>query len=90
MARLPRVELPHISQHIIQRGNNRNVCFGSDEDCGVYIHWLKQYSVKYSVDVHAWVLMTNHVHLLCTPRKPKAISLLMQSLIKRVRVIDFM
>jgi len=65
MARLPRVDLPDIPQHIIQRGNNHSVCFGSDEDFCAYLHWLKEYSKKYSVDIHAWVLMTNHVHLFC-------------------------
>ena len=83
MARLPRVELAYIPQHIIQRGNNHSICFGSNEDFSAYLHWLEEYSEKHSVDIHAWVLMTNHVHLLCTPRKPKAISLLMQSLGRR-------
>jgi putative transposase len=32
-----------------------------------YVTWLKQYAKKYKVSIHAWVLMTNHVHLLCTP-----------------------
>ena len=53
--------------HIIQRGNNCQVCFVSDEDHGAYAGWLKEYSKKYKVDIHAWVMMTNHVHLLCTP-----------------------
>jgi len=83
MARLPRVELQGVPQHLIQRGNNRQVCFGSDEDFQAYIHWLKEYSEKFGVEVHAWVLMTNHVHLLCTPRKPKAISRMMQSVGRR-------
>ena len=80
MARFPRINLPHIPQHIIQRGNNRSACFASPEDFAAYIHWLKEYATKSSVDIHAWVLMTNHVHLLCTPKKPKAISQMMQNL----------
>jgi len=83
MARLPRIHLPHIPQHIIQRGNNHCACFASSEDFKAYIHWLKEYAQQYSVDVHAWVLMTNHVHLLCTPRETGAISQLMQSLGRR-------
>lgn len=83
MARLRRVELINVPQHIIQRGNNRHVCFTTNEDFQAYIYWLKEYSNKFSVAIHAWVLMTNHVHLLCTPRKPKAISLMMQSLGRR-------
>ncbi|CAH1385252.1 hypothetical protein NTGM5_10134 [Candidatus Nitrotoga sp. M5] len=45
-----------------------------------YLDWLKEYSKKYSIDVHAWVLMSNHVHLLCTPQKEGAISRMMQSI----------
>lgn len=45
-----------------------------------YLGWLKEYSIKYEVDVHAWVLMTNHVHILCTPKIEKATSLMMQSI----------
>ncbi len=45
-----------------------------------YLNWLKEFSKKCSVDVHAWVLMTNHLHLLCTPQKEGAISAMMQSI----------
>lgn len=83
MARLARVELPNIPQHIIQRGNNRQACFASEQDFTAYLHWLKDYSIEAGVEVHAWILMTNHVHLLCTPTKPKAISRLMQNLGRR-------
>ena len=83
MARLPRIQLPDIPLHIIQRGNNRSLCFADTQDFIAYTHWLTEYSVKHYVDIHAWVFMTNHVHLLCTPRKPNAISLLMQSLGRR-------
>jgi putative transposase len=44
------------------------------------LHWFKEFSVKYYVDVHAWVLMTNHVHLLCTPQEEGAVSRMMQSI----------
>jgi len=79
MARLPRLCLPTIPQHIIQRGNNRQVCFASEEDFAAYAHWLKEYSVKYDVAIHAWVFMTNHVHLLVTPKTVDGISKLMQT-----------
>lgn len=69
-----------IPQHIIQRGNNRQVCFNSDEDFAAYANWLKEFADKYHVSIHAWVFMTNHVHLLATPSAPNAISLMMQSL----------
>ena len=45
-----------------------------------YLGWLKEYSVKYDVEIHAWVLMTNHIHILCTPQIEKATSLMMQSI----------
>jgi len=80
MARLARVSPIGVPQHIVQRGNNRQVCFASDEDMKAYLNWLKEFSKKYLVDVHAWVLMTNHVHLLCTPHEEGAISKMMQSI----------
>ena len=64
MARLLRIGPRGVAQHIIQRGNNRQVCFASDGDFAFYAKCLKDYSTKFSVDIHAWVFMTNHVHLL--------------------------
>ena len=66
-----------------QRGNNRQVCFVAEEDYESYAEWLWEYSKKYKVDVHAWVMMTNHVHLLCTPRQANAVSSMMQALGRR-------
>jgi putative transposase len=62
MARLVRVSPTNIPQHIIQRGNNRQVCFGNEVDMKAYLHGLKLFSKKYQVGIHAWVLMTNPVH----------------------------
>ena len=90
MARLPRISPVGVPVHIIQRGNNRQVCFVSNEDHGAYANWLKEYSEKYKVDIHAWVMMTNHVHLLCTPRQEEAVSRMMQALGRRyVRYFNF-
>lgn len=83
MARLPRISPIGIPVHLIQRGNNRQACFVSDEDHGVYAGWLKEYAQKYKVEIHAWVMMTNHVHLLCTPRQEGGVSKMMQSLGRR-------
>lgn len=80
MSRLRRVAPVGVPQHVIQRGNNRQICFGGEADMVAYIAWLKEYSCKFGVDVHAWVLMTNHVHLLCTPNKELAVSKMMQSI----------
>lgn len=78
MARLPRLNLPGIAQHITQRGNNREACFASDEDCAAYMHHLCEAATKHEVAIHAFVLMTNHVHILATPSEADGISKLMQ------------
>ena len=80
MARLPRLCLPGIPQHIIQRGTNRQACFASEEDFAAYAHWLKESARKNAVAIHAWVFMTNHVHVLATPRTPEGVSRMMQTL----------
>jgi putative transposase len=80
MPRRARLCPPATSQHVIQRGNNRQICFCSDEDCAAYAHWLREAAHKYQVNIHAWVFMTNHVHLLVTPADEDGISLMMQSL----------
>ena len=80
MARLNRVSPVGIPLHIIQRGNNRQACFASEADMKAYLNWLKDFAKKYDVSIHAWVLMTNHVHLICTPNQENAISKMMQSL----------
>lgn len=80
MPRLPRVHLAGVPEHVIQRGNNRQLCFACDEDFAAYAHWLKQYAEQFQVHIHAWVFMTNHVHLLCTATDDTGISLMMQSL----------
>lgn len=79
MARLPRISPVDVPVHIIQRGNNRQLCFAAEEDHVAFTGWLGQYSKKYSVDIHAWVMMSNHVHILCTPRKAGSLSQMMQS-----------
>ncbi len=80
MARLARVFLDGVPQHVIQRGNNRQVCFTCKEDFVAYLGWLKEYASKNKVEIHAWVLMTNHVHILCTPTSKDGVSRMMQSL----------
>ena len=53
--------------HIVQRGNNKQVCFTSNDDMAAYANWLKEAAKRYGMAVHAWVFMTNHIHLLVTP-----------------------
>jgi len=67
MARLPRIVIPGQPLHIIQRGNNRAPCFFADEDYRIYRDSLKEASTRYGCEIHAYVHMTNHVHLLLTP-----------------------
>lgn len=80
MPRLPRLNLAGVPQHVVQRGNNRQVSFFIEQDYAVYLGKLKDYAKQYQIDVHAYVLMTNHVHLLMTPKSKKGVSQLMQSL----------
>jgi len=78
MARLPRLNLPGVAQHITQRGNNREACFANDEDCAAYMHHLSESAKKHQVAIHAFALMTNHVHILATPKQADGIAKLMQ------------
>ena len=66
--------------HVIQRGNNRQTCFVKDADIAAYASWLAEYTLKFQIDLHAWVFMTNHVHMLLTPQADDGVSKLMQSL----------
>ena len=78
MARLPRFVIPGQPQHVIQRGNNRDMIFVADEDYHYYLKKLEDACKKYDCDIHAYVLMTNHVHLLMTPHSENGISKVMQ------------
>lgn len=78
MARLPRFILPGQPQHVIQRGNNRQDIFQAEEDYTYYLEKLKDASEKHRCDIHAYVLMTNHVHILVTPQDENGIGKMMQ------------
>ena len=67
MARLPRIVVPGQPLHIVQRGNDRNPVFFTEMDYRVYLDVLNEVSHRYGCAIHAYVLMTNHVHLLMTP-----------------------
>ncbi len=79
MSRKPRIVLPGHPVHIIQRGNNRTATFYTHEDYQYYLEALHAACIKYQCSLHAYVLMTNHVHLLVTPDAEKSISQMMQS-----------
>jgi putative transposase len=83
MARPLRCILPGVAVHIIQRGVNRTTCFRAEADYLVYLSTLRQLAGKYGCALHAYCLMTNHVHLLVTPSKAKSCAELMRDLGRR-------
>lgn len=83
MSRLPRPVLSQVPLHIIQRGNNRLRCFFNDADHMVYLDLLKACAHRARCQVHAYVMMTNHVHLLVTPSSPSAPAEMMKLLGQR-------
>lgn len=83
MPRRPRVLLADQPLHIVQRGINREACFFAEEDYHCYLHWLEDAAKVSGCAIHAYVLMTNHVHLLLTPAQSGAPARLMQSVGRR-------
>ena len=83
MARLPRLDLPNVPQHIVQRGNDRQPCFAGLADYQNYRQELYEAAHKHGCALHAYVLMTNHVHLLVTPEAAGGASHMMQAIGRR-------
>lgn len=83
MPRRPRLVLPNIPLHLIQRGNNRQACFFADEDYLFYLDWLAKYAGKAGCRIHAYMLMTNHVHLLVSAQRDAAPGEMMKALGQR-------
>ena len=79
MARLPRLTLPGYPHHIIQRGNNRQAIFTTVADYQYLLALLDENAEKFAVDIHAYVLMTNHFHLLVTPQTDTGLPQMMQA-----------
>ena len=89
MSRKPRFQLVGVPQHVIQRGNNRESCFHGAEDCQRYLNDLHEAARRNGCRLHAYVLMTNHVHLLVTPMQEHGMPHLMQDLGRKyVRYIN--
>src|SRR5262245_59953923 len=89
MARSPRLELPNVPLHIVQRGNNRAACFFGDVDRRFYLKCLSEAAVRRGVAVNAYVLMTNHVHLLATPGEAGSVAAMLQDLGRKyVRIFN--
>lgn len=83
MPRRARIALPNVPVHLIQRGNDRQPCFFADEDYRRYLDWLTEYASKTDCRIHAYVLMTNPVHLLLSSDRANAGSASMKSLGQR-------
>lgn len=79
MARLSRLTLPGHPHHVIQRGNNRQAIFAVTEDYQTMLDLLDENARKFSVAIHAYVLMGNHFHLLATPETPNGLPQMMQA-----------
>ncbi|MGG7054790.1 transposase [Nitrosomonas sp. ANs5] len=80
MARLPRFVISGQPQHVIQRGNNRQEIFCADEGYRFFLQRLQAAGEKHGGDIHAYILMTIHLHLLVTPHTEDGIGKLMQRL----------
>ena len=83
MPRRPRITLSGVPHHVIQRGNNRQPCFFAEDDYRFYLEWLQEYAERTGCAVHAYVLMTNHIHLLITPTDNQSLGQLMKRLSQR-------
>lgn len=89
MPRTKRLDLPGVAQHVVQRGNDRQACFFRDIDYVRYLQDLREAALKFGCRVHAYVLMTNHVHLLLSPQESGAVGRMMQTVGRRyVRYIN--
>ena len=89
MPRMKRLDLPGVAQHVIQRGNDRQACFFREIDYVRYMQDLREAACKFDCRIHAYVLMTNHVHLLVTPNAAGAVARMMQAVGRRyVRYVN--
>jgi putative transposase len=83
MARLPRYFVKDQPQHVIVRGNNRNVIFAAESDYRFYLECLQDAAVRHELKIHSYVLMTNHVHLLASPAGEQSLPKTLQSVGRR-------
>jgi putative transposase len=83
MPRRPRIRIDGVPLHIVQRGHNRGTCFFDDQDRHAYLGWLRDALQREHCQLHAYVLMTNHVHLLLTPVRATSVPRLIISVGRR-------
>ena len=79
MARLPRLSLANQAHHVIQRGNNRQPIFAGNTDYQRFLGVLEEGAKRFEVALHAYVLMSNHFHLLATPQTEDGLPKMMQA-----------
>jgi putative transposase len=80
MPRTARFVVPGVTLHVVQRGHDRHRCFFEEADYRAYLSYLGEFALKHGCSVHAYCLMTNHVHLLLTPHANDSCAKLMKSL----------
>ena len=78
MPRQPRFQFPDYPYHVIQRGNDRQAIVHRGADAAMLLRTLRECAERAEVDIHAYVVMTNHLHLLATPRTDRGLSRMMQ------------
>jgi putative transposase len=74
MPRIARIVFTDVPYHITQRGSRRQDVFFTASDRKAYLEWMRQYSNRYDLEILAYCLMTNHVHIIATPRKPDSMA----------------
>ena len=79
MPRTARFIVPDLTVHIVQRGHDKQRCFFDETDYRAYLDYLREFALKASCSVHAYCLMTNHVHLLVTPHSTNSCAKLMKN-----------
>ena len=80
MPRLARTVFPGVPHHITQRGNRREEIFFADGDRYTYLSWLQEYTEEHQVDVLAYCLMTNHIHLVVVPNTEEGLNRVLKPL----------
>jgi len=83
MARTPRIVIPDLSVHIVQRGHDGHATFFDERDYVAYLDLLCEFAPRSGCSLHAYCLMTNHVHLFLTPRAPESCAMLMKNVGQR-------
>lgn len=90
MARKARITVPHLPHHITQRGNRRQEVFFRDADYLYYLNLLEEWSHHYDVQIWAYCLMPNHVHIIAVPADQHGLSETMAQVHRRyTRYINF-